>query len=83
MSASLAMQYVVIALAVLSSAGYVVQKQWPEALRAVRVHCAMPLLRDGRAPWLRSIGRIVAPAPRLAGEGGCGGCDGCGPAGSE
>ena len=79
MSASLAMQYVVIALAVLCSAGYVMQKQWPGALRAARVRCAVSLLRDGRAPWLRSIGRVVAPAPRLAGEGGCGGCDGCGP----
>ena len=79
MSASLAMQYVVIALAVLSSAGYVMQKQWPGTLRAVRVRCAVPLLRDGRAAWLRSIGRVVAPAPRLAGEGGCSGCDGCGP----
>ena len=79
MSASLAMQYGVIALAVLSSAGYVMQKQWPGTLRAMRVRCAVPLLRDGRAAWLRSLGRVVAPAPRMAGEGGCGGCDGCGP----
>ena len=79
MSASLAMQYVVIALAVLSSAGYVMQKQWPGALRAMRVRCAVSLLRDGRAAWVRSIGRAVAPAPRLVGDGGCGRCDGCGP----
>ncbi len=79
MSITLAIQYVLIALAVLSSAFYVLQKQWPNALRVVRVRCAVALLRDGRAEWLRGIGRLVAPAPRLAGEGGCGGCHGCGP----
>lgn len=78
MSISLLIQYGVIALAVSFSAGYVVQKQWPQALRAVRVHCAVPLLREGRAAWLRNIGLAIAPAPRLTGEGGCGGCDGCG-----
>ena len=79
MSAFMAMQYGVIALAVLASAGYVMQKQWPEALRLIRVRCAATLLRDGRAAWLRGIGRLIAPAPRLAGVDGCGACDGCGP----
>lgn len=79
MSGLLALQYAVIALAVLSSACYVMQRQWPEALRAMRVRCAVLLTRDGRPAWLRGIGRVVAPAPSLAGEGGCGGCDGCGP----
>ena len=78
MNLSLFVQYIVIALAVVASAGYVMQKQWPEQLRSVRISCAMPLLREGRAAWMRSVGRIIAPAPRLAGEGGCGGCDGCG-----
>lgn len=76
MTASLFAQYAVIALAVLASAGYVAQKQWPQALRAVRIGCAVPLLRDGRAAWVQWIGRAIAPAPRM-GEGGCGGCNGC------
>lgn len=79
MSASLATQYLVIALAVLSSAAYVTQKQWPGAWRAARIRCAIPLLREGRAAWVRRIGRMVSPAPRLAGEGTCGSCNGCGP----
>lgn len=79
MNASLAMQYLVIALAVCASAAYVTQRQWPGALRAARIRCAIPLLREGRAAWLRRIGRVVSPAPRLAGEGSCGSCDGCGP----
>jgi len=82
MNLSLLMQYLVIGLAVTLSAGYVIRRQWPEQLRNARVVCAMPLLRKGRAAWLQSVGRIIAPAPRLAGEGGCGGCDGCGPASS-
>ena len=82
MNLSLLAQYVVIALAVMLSAGYVIKKQWPEQLRSARIVCAMPLLREGRSAWMRSVGRIIAPAPRLAGEGGCGGCDGCGSASS-
>ena len=82
MNLSLLIQYGVIALAVLFSAGDVVQKQWPHALRAVRVHCAVPLVREGRAAWLRNIGRAIAPAPRPVGEVGCSGCHGCGPGSS-
>jgi len=79
MSMSLLVEYGVIALAVSFSAGYVARKQWPETVRAVRVQCAVPLLREGRAAWLRRIGRAIAPVPRLVGEGGCDGCDGCRP----
>ena len=77
MSVPLLMEYVVIALAVLCSAGYVMHKQWPEVLRVVRIHCAVPLLRDGRASWLRSIGHAIAPMPRT-GQSACGGCNTCG-----
>jgi hypothetical protein len=77
MTMSLLLQYGAVALAVSFSAGYVVQKQWPEAVRAVRVRCAVPLLRDGRAPWVRSIGRAVAPMP-WGGQSACGGCNACG-----
>ena len=82
MNLSLFVQYIVIALAVMASAGYVMQKQWPGRLHGLRIACALPLLRDGRVAWIRSIGRMIAPAPRLTGEGGCGGCDGCGSASS-
>lgn len=77
MTASLFVQYAVIALAVLASAAYVVRTQWPQALRSARIGCAVPLLRDGRAGWLQALGRAIAPAPRTAGEGGCGACSGC------
>jgi hypothetical protein len=78
MSAWLLLQYLLIAFAVFASAVYVVQSQWPNAVRSARVACALPLLRDGRAPWLRALGRAVSPAPRVA-EGSCGGCNNCGP----
>jgi hypothetical protein len=82
MNLSLLVQYIVISLAVMLSAGYVIKKQWPEQLRSARIFCAIPLLREGRAAWMRGVGRIIAPAPRLAGEGGCAGCNDCGSASS-
>lgn len=78
MSLSVLAQYLVIALAVLLSSAYVVRKQWPQAWRAARIHCAVPLLREGRAAWLQRIGRGIAPVPRMAGENGCGDCNNCG-----
>lgn len=77
MTASLLAQYAVITLAVLLSAGYVAQRQWPQALRTARIRCAVPLLREGRAGWLQRIGRVIAPAPQAADGDGCGGCNGC------
>lgn len=77
MDASLLLQYVVIAVAVLISAWVVMKKQFPRTLRKVRVAMALPLLREGRAGWLRRIGRVIAPEPASAG-GDCGGCNGCG-----
>lgn len=73
---SLAVQYLVIALAVLASAMVVVQKQWPGASRRLRVAVALPLLRTERR-WLQAIGRCIAPTPRVD-AGGCIGCGGCG-----
>jgi len=78
MHAGMLVQYVVIALAVLLSAGFVVQKQFPAGVRRLRIACAVPLVREGRAPWLQRLGRWLAPAPRL-GEGSCGGCNSCKP----
>jgi hypothetical protein len=77
MSASLALQYVVVALAVLASCGVVGVKQFPGATRRLRMALAIALLRDGRPGWLRWLGRLVAP-PVLA-EGDCGSCNSCGP----
>jgi hypothetical protein len=78
MQAGMLVQYVVIALAVLLSAGFVVHKQFPDGVRRLRVACAVPLVREGRAAWLGRLGRWLAPEPRV-GEGKCGGCNNCAP----
>lgn len=77
MGAGLLLQYAVVILAVLLSVAFVAKRQFPGAVRRLRVACAIPLLRGNRAPWLQRVGRRIAPAPRLAG--GCGGCNGCEP----
>ncbi len=73
----MALQYVVIALAVMVSAVVVMQKQWPNATRRLRITLALPLLRAGRPALLLMIGRSIAPAARVE-PGACGGCNGCG-----
>lgn len=78
METGLLVQYAVIALAVALSAGFVAHKQFPGGVRRLRVICAVPLVREERSPWLRRLGRWLAPRPR-AGEGGCGGCNSCEP----
>jgi hypothetical protein len=77
MDAGLLAQYAVIALAVLISIGFVAKKQFPAGVRRLRIACAVPLLREGRSPWLQRLGRWMAPEPRNAG--GCGGCNSCDP----
>ncbi len=79
MSASLLLQYLVIALAVLLSAWVVLKKQFPGTARKLRGAIAVRLLKPGRASWLQAMGRRIAPAA-TAGVGACGGCDSCGPA---
>lgn len=76
MADGLLLQYLVIASAVIASGAYVVQKQFPAGVRRLRVALALPLLRDGRAGWLRALGSKLAPA-RLVAEDGCGSCNGC------
>jgi hypothetical protein len=78
MSTALFVQYLVIALAVISSTAYVVHRQWPRLWRRARIQCAVPLLREGRAGWMQRLGRAIAPVPRTAGAAGCGDCNHCG-----
>ena len=76
MDASLLAQYVVIALAVVVSAGSVARRQFPHGVRRLRLACAVPLVREGRPAWMRRLGRWLAPS--AGGTGGdCGGCNGC------
>lgn len=77
MDAGLLLQYLIIALAVVVSAWVVLKKQFPGTVRKARVAMALPLLREGRAPWLQRIGRGIAPPGRFSGGKDCGGCDGC------
>jgi hypothetical protein len=84
MTVSLALQYVVIALAALVSVWVVMKKQFPSVARRVRVAVAVPMVREGRPGWMRAIGRRIAP-PVVAGSSGgaCGGCDSCAPSGRK
>ena len=77
MSASLLLQYLVIALAVLASAMHVASSRFPAGVRRLRVSLALPLLRTGRAPWLRALGRRIAPVPSAMADTSCGGCNSC------
>ena len=77
MSASLLLQYLAIALAVLASAVFVLKRQFPNAVRRLRIACALPLVREGRPAWLRAVGLWVAPPASSTGAGACGGCDNC------
>ena len=78
MSTSLLLQYLVIGLAVLASALHVASSRFPAGMRRLRVAMALPLLRTGRAPWLRALGRWIAPLPSAMAGDGCGGCNSCG-----
>ncbi|RZZ90409.1 DUF6587 family protein [Pseudoxanthomonas winnipegensis] len=78
MAPALALQYLVIALAVLVSAWVVAHKQFPNATRRARTALALPLLRAGRPPWMQRLGRALAP-PARAVDAACGGCSSCGP----
>lgn len=81
MSGSMLLQYAVIALAVLVSAGVVAKKQFPGAVRRLRAAVALPLVRQTHAPPLQALGRRIAPPGGNGGTSGCGGCDNCGPGG--
>ena len=76
MDAGLLVQYLVIALAVLASVAVVMRKQFPNATRRLRIALALPLLREGKPEWMKSLGRAIAPTPKAGGPN-CGGCDNC------
>jgi hypothetical protein len=78
MAVGLFVQHVTVALAVMVSAAFVVQQQWPGAMRRLRTNVALWLLRDERSMRLKRLGRSIAPAPRTNGAG-CGSCNGCDP----
>ncbi|KAF1719138.1 DUF6587 family protein [Pseudoxanthomonas wuyuanensis] len=78
MDTGLLLQYLVIAAAVLISAWVVANKQFPGGMRKLRIALALRLLREGRAEWLRAIGRRIAPPGRAA-DAACGGCNNCDP----
>lgn len=75
---SLAVQYVIVVLAVTISVWAVLRAQAPALERRLRGALALPLLREGRPAWLRAVGRRLAPRPVIA-DAACGGCNGCGP----
>lgn len=76
MSASLTLQYMIIAVAVLVSAWVVAKKQFPGSVRKLRVAVALRLLQERRPAWQRTLGRRIAP-PGSVGATSCGGCSGC------
>lgn len=78
MEGGLLLQYFAIALAVIASGGHVLHKQFPAGVRRMRIACAVPLVREGRAGWMRKLGRLIAPMQAGA-VSSCGGCSGCDP----
>jgi hypothetical protein len=75
------LQDLVVLVAVLASLVFVVRSRFPATVRRMRIACAVPLVREGRAPWLRSLGLWIAPEPRQGArdDDGCGTCNTCKP----
>lgn len=76
MTAGLALQYVVVSLAVVASAVYVFRTRFPGTARRLRGWIAIRMVDSG-SPAMAKLGRRMAPAPRA--QDGCGSCDGCEP----
>lgn len=76
MSSGLALQYLVVALAVLVSLVVVMHKQFPSATRRLRIRLALPLARAGRPAWMHRLGGWLAPPAQTSGRNhqGCAGC---------
>lgn len=79
MRAGLLLQYAIIAVAVLASAWFVLRTRFPEAARRLRLALALPLVREGRPAWIRTLGRRIAPPAGGRNGPGCRtDCGGCG-----
>jgi hypothetical protein len=76
MTIPLWLQDLLVALAVLVSVVVVMRKQFPNAIRRLRLALALPLARAGRPAWMRALARRIAP-PVQGGGKDCGGCGGC------
>jgi hypothetical protein len=76
--ASLALQYVVVGLAVAASIVYVVLTRFRGTVRRARGWLALRLLDSGSDALARA-GRRIAPKPRA--QDGCNACGGCDPSG--
>ena len=77
MHAGLVAQYVIIGIAFVASAAFVLNSRWPAGVRRLRVACALPLVRETRPKWMRAVGKWIAPAAMNAaacGNDSCGGC---------
>lgn len=78
MDAGLLLQYVIIAVAVLASAWYVLRTRAPRTVRRLRVAVAVPLVRAHNPAWLRMLGRRIAPPATEQGASCKTDCGGCG-----
>ncbi len=76
MTLALILQYVLIGFAVVISAAFLAQKQWPNVMRRLRIACALPLLRKNSSQPMQALGRLIAPRPNSV-KTECGGCNSC------
>ena len=77
MDAGLLAQSIVVALVVGLAAWMAFRRQFPGTTRRLRIAIALPLVREGRAAWMRRLGLRIAPrgsTPGSCGGGSCGGC---------
>jgi hypothetical protein len=77
MDAGLLAQYIVVALVVGLAAWMAFRRQFPGTTRRLRIAIALPLVREGRAAWMRRLGLRIAPPGSTSGSCGGGSCGGC------
>lgn len=77
MTFTLAMQYLVVGVVVATSLMFVLQRQFPQTIRRLRVAVALRLLRPHCRGWQQRLGRWLAPPVRALQPGGCDGCSAC------
>lgn len=78
MNAYDSMQWTIIVLAVIASAGYALMRLAPGLVRRGRTQLALLFLQPQRGQASRRFGRWLAPSPQSAGAGcGSSSCNGC------